>query len=204
MSDMTIRTTAISFAILATALIPLSALAQDPISNALSKCAQIADDGDRLICYDALSALAVPDAGSVATSNPAPEVAPAPASTPEAAPSTGAAVAAGTGVAATTAAVPQAPEGSTPLSDDVGKERVQNAERPEAPIYSATVSRCEESRSSGQYFFVMENGQVWKQANYRRLGWKNCRFGVTITKDGFGYEMYVPEKERTVRVTRIR
>lgn len=156
----------------------------------MGKCAAIGDDTARLACYDAVASVA-----------PAPV--PAKPNGPSAAP---AAVAA----TATAAAVPAVAEEAVvekapgPLTDDVGKERVKGADRGDNPQYSAVVTRCEESPSSGQIYFIMENGQVWKQSNYRRLSLRNCQFEVTLTKDAFGYEIYIPEKDRTVRVSRIR
>lgn len=91
-----------------------------------------------------------------------------------------------------------------PLTDEIGKERVAGAKTEEAPKYAGTVTRCEESRQSGQTYFFFENGQVWKQANYRRLNLRNCRFDVTVAKDTFGYELHIPSKDRRVRVSRVR
>ena len=50
----------------------------------------------------------------------------------------------------------------------------------------------------------MENGQVWKQSNYRQLAFKNCDFDIEISKGTFGYQMYIPSKDRSVRVARVR
>lgn len=161
-----------------------AAAADDALGVALGKCKSIGNDAERLICFDAVAAM-VGDASAAA---PAPEAAaspPAPAPVPE----------------ATTR--PEA-SGVVPLTDEVGKERVAGAKAEESPKYAGTVTRCEESRQSGQTYFFFENGQVWKQANYRRLNLRNCRFDVTVAKDTFGYELYIPSKDRRVRVSRIR
>lgn len=168
----------------------------DAMSSALNECAGIASDSDRLRCFDAVAAMAadrvsgsqtvsattaVDEAGGVTATNK-----------PDA---SGAA-------AATTATVTQA--AMAPLTDDVGIERVKGAQKEEPPEYAAVVTRCERNPQSEQLYFFFENGQVWKQNNYRRLSYRDCRFEVTLSKDAFGYEMYVPSKDRTVRVTRIR
>ena len=178
-------------------LLPMSAFSQDILSVDLGKCAQIEDDGDRLSCYDAL---VLPDAP--AEPAPAP-VADAPVEAPD---DTAAATATAVATPATVAAEALAPsaDGTTPITEDVGKERIEREEPEEPTVYSANVVRCEASGASGQYYFVMENGQVWKETNYRRLRWSNCRFPVNISKDGFGYKMYVAEKDRTLRVRRVR
>ena len=92
-----------------------------------------------------------------------------------------------------------------PISDDFGAERIsEERERQEPEKYAARVTRCQENKQSGQYYFFFENGQVWKQANYQRLYWRDCEFDVSISKGKLGYDMYVPEKDRRVRVARIR
>lgn len=103
-------------------------------------------------------------------------------------------------VAATTAAV----AGAVPLTDDVGKERVEPKSADEQPRFTANVTACTKSAQSGQYYFTFENGQVWKQSNYRSLSFRSCAFDVEIAKSALGYEMYIPSKERTVRVARVR
>lgn len=91
-----------------------------------------------------------------------------------------------------------------PVPDDLGIERVKGADREAAPEYSTVVSRCEVSKKSNQTYFFLENGQVWRQSNYRRLNFRDCRFDATLSKDTFGYKLFIPSKDRKVRVTRIR
>ncbi len=94
--------------------------------------------------------------------------------------------------------------GPAPITDEVGRERIERSAREEAPVYTANVTRCEENQQSGQTYFFFENGQVWRQANYRRLRFRDCRFEVNLTDDNFGYSMYIPSEDRRIRVTRIR
>lgn len=159
-----------------------AAQADDGLSAALGKCKGIESDSERLVCFDAVAAMT----GDEKAAAPAPE----PASPP-------------TEPAPAVATRTEAP-GVVPLNDEVGKERVDGARTEETPKYAGTVTRCEESRQSGQTYFFFENGQVWKQANYRRLNLRNCRFDVTVAKDTFGYELHIPSKDRRVRVSRIR
>ena len=169
------------------------------VEDGIRQCATVADDDERLRCFDALAretthASATPSA-----------VAPVPAAPPPAEPAAAA--------ASSAAVTPEPPPAESaagavaeaePISDDIGLSGIESKDKPEPKKYSATVTKCEESKQSGQYYFFFENGQVWKQANYKRLRWRDCEFDVTVSKGTFGYEMYVPEKDRTVRVARIR
>lgn len=91
-----------------------------------------------------------------------------------------------------------------PLTDEVGKERIEPIDADEREKYSAHVVACQESAQSGQYYFTLDNGQVWKQSNYRRLGFRDCEFDIEISKGSLGYNMYIPSKDRNVRVARVK
>lgn len=161
-------------------LLPLAANADNTLADNLTQCAETPDDAARLSCYDGL-----------ARSQEAPDSSDAPA----------------TGLPAAAVSMPEAAttaSGPAPITDDVGIERVRGNTQDDAEEYSANVTRCEEHARSGQYYFFFENGQVWKQANYRRLGYRDCRFEVILSKDNFGYQLYIPSKDRTVRVSRVR
>ena len=162
-----------------TVLADKPSLADDAVSGGLVDCAAISDDMQRLACFDALAARHEGE----------PAAPPAPPPTPAAAPASPA---------------PSADVGPTPITDEIGRERVEGPSRDEAPVYTANVTRCEENRQSGQTYFFFENGQVWRQANYRRLRLRDCRFEVNLSEDNFGYSMYIPSEDRRFRVTRIR
>ncbi len=194
---------------------PPAAWAHSPEAG-IRHCATIAADEDRLRCFDALAAGMTP-APPAATAAPPAAQAPAPTE-PPATPETAAATTPSSPpaeqttapepvAAAPVAAAPAATPEYEPISDDIGSERIQSdRERAETERqkYAARVTRCDEHERSGQYYFFFENGQVWKQANYQRLYWRDCEFDVTISKGKLGYDMHVPEKDRTVRVARIR
>ena len=190
-------------------LLPAAAYADDSLGAALEICATIENDNDRLSCYDALALLndgvapAVESAAEPAAAEPAPAE---PVAEPAAEPAptapetlTPAAKPAPAAVAATAETLPEV----IPLSDEIGKSGVRKDD--DAPQkHSARVTKCVENKQSGQYYFYFDNGQVWKQSNYRKLLWRKCEFDVTIAKAIFGYDMYIPEKDRTVRVSRLR
>jgi len=198
-----------------------SVVSADAIGRALNECAGIANDSDRLKCFDAVAAMAGGDEpnSEPVTQKSAIEDSAVAAMTSEVAPDTqqdvdkaaiADAVAAPaedlsdvTGVAAA-ASASTAQSATVPLTDDFGIERVKGVEREESTEYAAAVTHCERNAQSEQLYFFFENGQVWRQSNYRRLYFRDCRFEVTLAKDRFGYELYIPSKDRTVRVTRIR
>ena len=155
-------------------LIAAPAQSQD-LGKAITSCSSITEDDARLTCFDALASM-MGDA-PVAEAMDAPTAA-----------------AAAVVVVATAA----------PLTDDIGKERVEPKDPEDQPRYASHVTACKESIQSGQYYFTLDNGQVWKQSNYRRLGFKNCDFDIEISKGTFGYQMYIPSKDRSVRVARVK
>jgi len=67
----------------------------------------------------------------------------------------------------------------------------------------ARVTRCEKDARK-KYYFVFENGQVWKQVSDKRLSYKQCDFEVTITKDFFGYKMQPDGEDRRVSIARVK
>ncbi|MDX1506900.1 MAG: hypothetical protein R3358_01390 [Woeseiaceae bacterium] len=164
-----------------------TATAQDAVGTALNKCAAIDDDADRLSCYDALAAVLAPSGDEGAAYVPASTAAVATSASTTAAEA-----------AATTAGA------AVPLNDEVGKERIQQPSEQERTRYASHVNKCEESQPSGQTYFFMDNGQVWKQSKYRRLNFRDCDFEVEISKGTFGYEMHIPSKDRSIRISRVR
>ena len=186
--------------------------ADEAFEEAVRKCASIQDESSRLTCFDAVAivkppvdaepAVAPAAASSTAPMEPAPE-APAELAVAEQSadiePATGAAAAAA--VAAEEAR--EVADEPQPLTDDVAIERVDPGKK-ENPEYVAQVVRCDKHQQSGQTYFFLDNEQVWKQANYRRLSLGKCEFEVRLQKDAFGYEMTIPSKDRKIRVARVR
>lgn len=172
------------------------------LATALGECRQIDDDRARLICFDAVAAMSTADERDDETTPTA--AAETPQSSAAATDAESAQPAAAATVESTAGIAPEAADDIVPLTDEVGLERVDGVRQAAPPTYSSRVTRCEVNRQSGQTYFFLENGQVWKQANYRRLNLRDCRFDVTLSKDTFGYELAIPEKDRTVRVSRIR
>ncbi len=165
------------------ALVAVPAQSQD-LGKALETCASIAEDNARLTCFDALAALVVD--GQDTEQPVAPTAAPAVVAV----------------APAVVAATPKA--GPVPLTDEVGKERIEPQQAEDREKYASRVKSCQESVQSGQTYFTLENGQVWKQSNYQRLSFRNCDFDIEISKGTFGYAMYIPIKDRSIRVARVK
>ena len=179
--------------------------ADEAFEEALRKCAAIEVESARLTCFDAVSSVAIP-----ASTGSTPEAPAALQETTSASTSSAPAAAAATAATAEVKESAGSASGATemrdepqPLTDDVGKERVDPNQKGK-PEYATRIVKCERSSQSGQTFFFFDNDQVWKQANYRRMSLGDCKFDARLTKDAFGYELYIPEKDRTVRVSRIR
>ena len=65
-----------------------------------------------------------------------------------------------------------------------------------------SVNRCVKD-SRKRLVFYMENGDVWKQVDDKRLDFKECDFNVTISKVLFGYKMQKEGEEKRFRVSRV-
>ena len=99
---------------------------------------------------------------------------------------------------------PTEPE-PAPLTEDVGEEQLDPALRPEREPenFQGRVTKCQQD-ASNKWLFYFDNGQVWKQRSGNRLRFRDCDFGVTITKDSFGYKMQIDGETRKIRIGRIR
>lgn len=172
----------------------------DGISSDLQRCAAIEAANERLACYDALASRPVPAPQPVEVPMPAPPVAmpsTSASSVPVARPSPA--------VSQAPAAAPSPAPVATKSLDDLGSEMLPGAARKEKPelLVRARVTRCEKDARK-KYYFVFENGQVWKQVSDKRLSYKQCDFEVTITKDFFGYKMQADGEDRRVSIARVK
>ena len=88
------------------------------------------------------------------------------------------------------------------LPDDIGGGKFDTSER-EEDLSRGLVVSCKKSLDK-KWFFIFDNGQVWKQVNAdnRRYNYKGCNFYVTVKKDGFGYKMQIDGKGREIRIKR--
>lgn len=66
-----------------------------------------------------------------------------------------------------------------------------------------TLKSCKKSQD-GRWFYIFEDGQVWKQVDRAKRRYKECNFEVTVLRDGFGYKMRIGDQTSTVRIRRVR
>lgn len=87
------------------------------------------------------------------------------------------------------------------LDDAVGRETVSREE--EKLAVRGHVVSCRKD-ATGKYLFYFGNGQIWRQKDDKRIGWKECEFDVTISKDFFGYKMLPDGEKQKVRIARVK
>ena len=168
------------------------ACAAESTSAGLERCATIAEAGERLACYDELAGRAAPAPAVTETARP---VAESPAVWPPVAE---------VAQKPAPAAVPLSEPVAAKTLDDIDSETNPSAIADEAEelLVRARVTRCEKDARK-KYYFVFDNGQVWKQVSDKRLRYRECEFDVTITRDFFGYKMQVDGEKGRIRIDRI-
>lgn len=84
-------------------------------------------------------------------------------------------------------------------------EKLSGETKPKVAVAAVAtkVTRCTKG-SRGKYLFYLEGGEVWKQISDKRLWFKSCDFGATVSKDLFGYKMQIDGEKSSVRVSRVR
>jgi hypothetical protein len=208
----------------------MTTLAQsaDPLEE-LKACARIGDAQARGACYEALGqrtleqeAVAEP-AQEQPAEEPATAAAPEPEPAPPAAPAAepvatdraehdpaaataAAATMAGSAATEPAAATPAAQDTATAttqsLPDDAGGVRFEESSTKKR--YVGRVTDC--SRAADQkWVFRLDSGQVWKQVSSRKviLNEDECQFGVTVSKDFFGYKMQIEGEKTKIRISRL-
>lgn len=88
-----------------------------------------------------------------------------------------------------------------PLNEDVGREALVGGTERREEIITGTVIGCR-TDARGDTYFEFDNGQVWKEKTDSRVGFEDCNFDVTITKDFFGYKMQIVGEKRRIRISR--
>ncbi len=177
-----------------------TAVAED-LSDILNRCRAIADEAERLTCFDQASqpVASEPEAAAPAVVEPAPvETAPAVSTTPAASESPAAAA---DPAPAETKTAPTIVSAVT-TEEEFGLERKREKEG----IQKIT-SRYDGKFTGwdGDTLFPLQNGQVWKQIEGGRYSYKADQPIIEIKRGLFlSYYLKVQGQNRTVRVTRIR
>lgn len=185
-----------------------SAHEEDAIEQ-LKKCARIDDQSVRAECFEILSRQLLAAEKKVnktpSSRTPARAVA-APASSP----ATSLGVTTKSPAAVTAASpspkdsdppIPKAvvPEADVPIS---GKRIAQEETNSEPPLNAVVIS-CRQDYY-GKYSFNLDNGQVWKHVDDRRLHYRDCSFPVTIERTFMGYKMKIVDEKGSFRVRRMK
>lgn len=190
-------------AVLAGLLIPATAAPQSAAAEGIARCTAIDDDAERLRCFDAL------------TSAPEPIIAPPPeAIRPQSAIDSAVEVRAlpQDAEASAPAPVPAPPAASAPVrdapvasdaEDQFGRELVSRDDDPDR-LVARIVGGFD--GWSGDTIFELDNGQVWRQAEFGRLKYRGPENPeVTIKKGFFGsYRLSVEGTNRWIRVKRVK
>jgi hypothetical protein len=161
------------------------------------KCARIANDAQRLSCYDRLATelieLGLTSPGDTAPPPAEPPAAPvAAASEPDEQPA--APVGATGGGAASVASNDEA----------FGLERVEDAQDKDVKLIRSRYVG-EFTGWDGKTTFTLENGQVWEQIESGRMAWKATNPMITIKRGFMGsYMLSVEGVNKKVRVKRIK
>jgi len=209
---------------LAMIVVPAESFAGDAETS--QACGSIENDAARLACYDAAPGPkqapaaegAAPDSAqpvAIQAQEPsadedAPAAAPDPAAEPEPVTEPGTlsdevgseTVKDASAAAPDPAAEPEPVTEPGTLSDEVGSETVKDVKIERLSV-RGELTRCQKDQR-GRYVFYFDNGQVWQQRGKVYVRWKDCAFGVTITKDLFGYVMVRDGDKRKIRIARIK
>ncbi len=146
----------------------------------INQCAAVADNASRLSCYDAISGVLPANASETEPTEEA--------------------------ITAETAAsgvVQQAPATPEQLPESIGGGAFSEAAGKQQKSYRGHVTACKKS-ADRRWFYIFENGQVWKQVDRRRRRHKDCDFYVSMTEDTFGYVMQIEGEDTSIRVDRRR
>lgn len=149
-----------------------SAVAFDDIE----RCRAIADQDERLECYDRLAGPT--DAEQTAT----PAADDAPAAQP-----------------AHAAALPEASTAKADPAADIGLPKP----REELQAVPVTIDRC--GTASNRIFYIyLDNGQVWKYIGRKSLRLKSCGKEASLVEDRLGFTLQLHEHSKSIRVQRLK
>lgn len=186
---------AVMLAVILSLTAAASSRADDSVSEGMQGCVTIEAPTKRLACYDELARRTVP--AKEAPKPPSAGLDPEPSPAPVAAQVLQQAVVA--------APAPEPVPATVKTLDDLDAETMPKSAREEEKDLTvrAKVTRCEKDARK-KYYFVFDNGQVWKQSSDKRLTYRECAFEVTITKDFFGYKMQPDGEKGRIRIARVK
>jgi hypothetical protein len=187
------------------ALAAAPALAADEARAMLDACRSVANDAERLACYDRAAERLLSQPVARAAPPPAPAPAPTPAPAPSAAPDTPAPTAPAAPVAAGSAATAAASAASA--EENFGRERqiaYEETKRTRAVgELRATITDIE-TRIDGLMTFMLDNGQVWRQTRPDSKFSVKSGDPILIQPASLGSFILSGPTKKSTRVTRVK
>ena len=147
--------------------------------EAIQSCTTIANDGERLACYDAIGRSISQSDEPAVESN----------------------VAAKSGMDDTLGG--KQFEKPKAMDESLGGARFEQQEQGDEPLSTGRVTFCQKSYDD-KWLFVFEGGQVWKQVRVKKRKFKNCDFMANIGKDFFGYYLMPEGDDQKTRIERLK
>lgn len=171
---------------------PTAASADDGLRTEILNCAALADDSSKLECFNAIANQLDPapdssgDSALETTSEKAVSIESADKSKDQE-------------IKAEAEAQDQIKE----MDDSMGGGEFADKAGVKPKQSRGQVTSCKKS-ADRRWFFIFDNGQVWKQVDNRRRRFRDCNFSVLISEDAFGYKMQIDGGDSTIRINRIR
>lgn len=170
----------VRLSVLAVSILGLASAAGAQAPRALLDCTSILSDAERLTCYDNAVKAFSSEARAIAERREA---------------------------QAAKLAAAAAAAGAAQKSDSFGREGTRNFGRPEEGRIDRIDSTLREmlTDSSGKSVFILENDQIWRQADGFRLPNGRPGVAVTVKRGAMGsYRLTLAGSNRTVQVVRMR
>lgn len=104
-------------------------------------------------------------------------------------------------VAQPAAEVTPAAISAQPTPDDVPMSAVGGDQESNSVYYRGRINSCKKGHY-GDWYFIFDDGQVWKEVSRRKLQFEDCDFDATITTDVFGYKLSIDALEKPIRIRR--
>lgn len=99
--------------------------------------------------------------------------------------------------------VESVPEIAESVPDKSNVPTLGNDQDPESVEFRGMLTSCQQGHF-GDWYFVLDNGEVWKEVKRRKRRFEDCNFEVTITKDFFGFNLQIEALGKTIRVKRYK
>ena len=171
----------------------------DDILENLKSCAQTQDQTTRIACYEELGQRVLSDEAGTISEGGDPHSKVNQQTTSDKNPNSQAAP------SVADAGKADSSNTDSALPNHIGGAKFSEQDGIETPTYRAFVKSCQQGVDK-RWFYILENGQIWKQVDRRKIRHKQkkCGFHATISKGRFGFQLQVDGEERRISVNRFR